>query len=956
MTSEKSDRTTSETNRPSDLRNLNSNHINHNQLSSTNNDTSPKSPSVECSPTKSKHKRNRRRNAQNKKQAAIGQSETQNEPTKEPDNQSPTSTQPSSTTPGQSAQQQDNQNIMSEIVKEANNKPSNKVNDHSKEKHNPTNEPGKKHADLLKEKLKENKELREQVKSKNVQVHTLNDHITMLIAKNKDLESSLMIATKTCNSLKDLVHQMRTQQTKLESDNEGLNQTISRLKAQISSQERQKAQDDEIIRVLNATLIERETEVSILKLKMTRLQTNSSVPRNNDVEVTATPVKEVRREFALPGRSNSEFCRNSYIRSSLAAEAASRSTASNQHIDRDASVWAAVPEELTPSKRPLLLERSFLNDYSDSLYSSQPTTPIMRDRRYRTLPKSMRSPTQEIDRGTDHKTHQNAKNSTAQCFVTNLDDSSSTNNSIGNRTLENSNKATLLSETENQNQVDDKATSKTDDFRDDVQKSSDEVEHDTRNTTAITSNVKIDAIQNTPAPKVVHPDISDDPATNPPQTPLTPSKLSGVKRLFEKFRRTDSTSSNNSQSRADLNDLEEDFSQPHASSFQRTTNRSTLAPASIRIAANLTKQPSFVTERPFAEWNTDMLADWLTMIGLSMYANQCRRWVRCGAHIMNATPVEVDKGLGITNHLHRKKLRLAISELNGDCDRITKAAAKLDYLWVARWLDDIGLPQYKDAFINARVDGRVLNYLTVEDLISLGVKSLLHHSSIKCGIKVLRSINFDLNLLKRRATAAEREQIDSLNKQINESSDEPSSIVNKYVTSEANFSSEDADVPLWTCHRVMEWLRMIDFAEFAPNLRGSGVHGGLIFFEDGFNADTMCSLLSIPLTRTLLRRHLSTFFDKLIGKDLTNRKREYTESSSNPHLNPLSEVKTPKKSKLWFTKLKSSSKVGQDGMDEYLCPMYPIEPHLIKTPTRKSEGSSRRDCASLPKIPESINI
>lgn len=941
MTSEKASDRTSETNRPSNITNSNSNHSTNNQLSSATKDTSPKSPPAESSPTKSKHKRNRRRSAQNKKQAAIGQSETHNETTDEPDNHSPT--QPSSTMPGQRAQQQDNQINMSEPVKEASR--TSKVNEHSKEKHNPANESGKKHVDLLKEKLKENKELRDQLKAKNVQVHTLNDHIKMLIAKNKDLESSSTVATKTCNSLKDLLYQERTQRNKLETEIEGQNQTISRLKAQVSAQEKQKSQDDEMIRVLNATLIERETEVSILKLKMTRLQTNSSaIPRNNDATITTLPTTETRREFALPGRSNSEFCRNSYVRSSMTAETTSRSTVSNQHIDKDASVWATVPEELTPSKRPLILERSFLNDYADSHYASQPTTPIMRDRRYRTLPKSIKSPSLETEKKSD-----DTSKLTTQCFVTNLDDSSSTNNSSGNKTMETSNKA--VASVENHTQNDDKMSNTQENSNSENPKLLKEADQKQQDTTAKTCDVRLDTMRNSPDMNVVQSSISESPETNQTKTPLTPSKLAGVKRLFGRFRRTDSTSSTNS----DLKEIEEEFAQQPLSSFQRSANRSTLAPASVRNAANLSKQPSFVTERPFAEWNTDMLADWLTMIGLSMYANQCRRWVRCGAHIMNATPVEVDKGLGITNHLHRKKLRLAISELNGDCDRITKAAAKLDYLWVARWLDDIGLPQYKDAFINARVDGRVLNYLTVDDLISLGVKSLLHHSSIKCGIKILRSINFNLNLLKRRATAAEREQIDTLSKQINETSDEPSSIVNKYVTSEANFG-EDADVPLWTCHRVMEWLRMIDFAEFAPNLRGSGVHGGLLFLEDGFNADTMCSLLSIPLTRTLLRRHLSTFFDKLIGKDLASRKREYMDSPTNTHLNPLAEVKAPKKSKLWFAKFKSSSKVGQDGMDEYLCPMYPIEPHLIKTSTRKGEGSSRRDCASLPKIPESINI
>lgn len=37
-----------------------------------------------------------------------------------------------------------------------------------------------------------------------------------------------------------------------------------------------------------------------------------------------------------------------------------------------------------------------------------------------------------------------------------------------------------------------------------------------------------------------------------------------------------------------------------------------------------------------------------------------------------------------------------------------------------------------------------------------------------------------------------------------------------------------SEVVQWSNHRVMEWLRAVDLAEFAPNLRGSGVHGGLI--------------------------------------------------------------------------------------------------------------------------------
>ena len=42
------------------------------------------------------------------------------------------------------------------------------------------------------------------------------------------------------------------------------------------------------------------------------------------------------------------------------------------------------------------------------------------------------------------------------------------------------------------------------------------------------------------------------------------------------------------------------------------------------------------------------------------------------------------------------------------------------------WLDDIGLPQYKDVFSDARVDARMLHYMTVvsEDNVS-------HHKNIQ---------------------------------------------------------------------------------------------------------------------------------------------------------------------------------------------------------------------------------
>uniref|UniRef100_A0A6G1SA66 Liprin-beta-1 n=1 Tax=Aceria tosichella TaxID=561515 RepID=A0A6G1SA66_9ACAR len=808
-----------------------------------------------------------------------------------------------------------------------------------------------------------------------------------------DSNNQIDLIRRTCSQFEKLLQQELTNRAKLEAENDALKLTVNRLRNQIKAHEKERSANNELIRVLNATLMERETEVSILKLKMTRIQTNSSSasisqhfnPPSNPSLVRQDPCKA----YTMAGRSNSEFTRNSTARSTMMAEVIStRSSTSQlqqQHSDdRDALVWATVPEELTPSKRPVLLERNLPQLYehcniSSPVRNQSSTTPILRDRRYRTLPRSMKSPIQaqncvtddSFKQQTDTDTDTRESNDTptkqppppAPCRITNLDDSNNTGQSGGNKS---SAEANSNQGSEIKSRVGEEVSglpitvSSSEERQTTLLDNNSGVSGKNKTVTnAETSNFYSAIGKADPQPSsqsnstALTLEMTKPPPNLTQRSPPTPVKFStGLKKIFGKFKRSNS-SETGSQSRSDLRSGDPPLP-PTTGAFQRGSTRSTLVgPPSTSFRAQMSplKAVNFQTDKPFAEWDTNMLVDWLTMIGLSMYANQCRRWVECGAHIMNATPAEVDKGLGITNHLHRKKLRLAISELNGDCDKITKAASKLDYLWVARWLDDIGLPQYKEAFINARVDGRVLNYLTVEDLVSMGVKSLLHHASIRCGIRVLRSINFDLQLLKRRATAEEIEQMNSIRESMDVQSD--SLVLDKTIDGQQVRVCNESDVPLWTCHRVMEWLRMIDFAEFAPNLRGSGVHGGLIMYEDAFSIDTMSTLLSIPISRTLLRRHLSTFFENLIGKELAQRKKHYKEQSSNQKLNPASEIKTPKKSPLWFTKLKSS-KVGQDGMDEYLCPMYPVEPQIIKSPARKAE-SSRRESSNLPEISENIN-
>lgn len=170
------------------------------------------------------------------------------------------------------------------------------------------------------------------------------------------------------------------------------------------------------------------------------------------------------------------------------------------------------------------------------------------------------------------------------------------------------------------------------------------------------------------------------------------------------------------------------------------------------------------------------------------------------------------------------------------------------WLQVMRWLDDIGLPQHKDAFSNARIDGRMLHRLTTDDLVVLHITSSLHAASLRRGIQVMRENRWDPECLIRRSCHIDGEQFAQ--------------------------SDPTKELHLWTAHRVMEWLRVVNLAEYAPNLRGAGVHGALMMYEDRFTDELLADLLSIPSTKSLIRRHLGTHFKDLLGRDTIQRKRQ----------------------------------------------------------------------------------
>ncbi|KOX68108.1 Liprin-beta-1 [Melipona quadrifasciata] len=293
-------------------------------------------------------------------------------------------------------------------------------------------------------------------------------------------------------------------------------------------------------------------------------------------------------------------------------------------------------------------------------------------------------------------------------------------------------------------------------------------------------------------------------------------------------------------------------------------------------------------QKSLIELSMEEIGDWLTNLGLECYASELRRWGATGSKLLECSQQQLEKELEIKNVLHRKKLLYAI-ELNHN---------RMDNAAVLRWLDDIGLPQHKEAFQNGKVDGRMLHRLTTEDLLNLGVTAQLHAASLRRGIQILRELNFEFDNLERRSTNGN--------------------------------GADGSNVHLWTNHRVMEWLRVVDLAEYAPNMRGSGVHGGLMMYEGRFTSELLATILSISPGKTLLRRHLTTHFNQILGREVVQRKREIESILGFVPLTLTARLKVPKKSQFTLKRKKSKNEADYGNL---VCPLEASPPGTPSTPT-----------------------
>lgn len=255
---------------------------------------------------------------------------------------------------------------------------------------------------------------------------------------------------------------------------------------------------------------------------------------------------------------------------------------------------------------------------------------------------------------------------------------------------------------------------------------------------------------------------------------------------------------------------------------------------------------------PFSEWDSNLVMAWLEVwVGIPQwYVSALERNIQTGSAIESLTDAELSQVLGITNSMHRLKLKLALQEIlsittSRSLARTVPSYGDMTHDWISDyWLPSLGLPQYSDVFRICLVDARMLEHLTKKDLRTvLKMLDSTHRNSLQYGITVLKKVDYN------------KEHLERCKQDIN----------------------SNKDVLLWSNEHVIRWVESIGLGDYATNLYESGVHGGVIALDSDFDSESLSLALKIPQTHQEIRRIVKMEFNSLLVEG-TNRSSSESQS------------------------------------------------------------------------------